>query len=243
MIHKYDDTFDSKEIQSLVSNLLLHLVTPQQRAQYQVIFRSLLYASVRKTSLHQAGLALEKAPTGKTIRNQLHELFGECDEAEKKLNKLLRFTLPKRLSKRRRMTVAIDYHQEPFYGKLEGSDKNELTHRNKKKGTHRFFTYASAVLCHKGVRYTLAISRVQKGHSTCVVVKKLMAFMRQANIRPKLLLLDSEFDSSQTMHYLVRKKQRFIIPAQKNGRKASEKGPATGVYRFFGKPKGWYQYT
>lgn len=243
MIHKHDDTFKFEEIYPFFINNLLNLFDLKKCPQAREILSTLLYSSVRRTSLHQASQALENVPTGKTVRNHLHLLFDSLDDAEKKLNELLRSLLPKRISKRARMTVAIDYHQDPFYGKIDENNKDEICRRNKQHGTHSFFTYATAMLCHDGVRYTLAFCRVKKGESTKEAVKKLVAYMRKAKIRPKLLLLDSEFYSSKTIRYLVKSKHPFIIPMPKTGRKDSEKGPATGAYRFFGSPKGWYRYT
>src|ERR1700733_5440963 len=58
-----------------------------------------------------------------------------------------------RQDRRRRWMVAIDIHNVPYYGR----PTPDVVGGPKKQGTKWFFAYATAVLLHKGRRYTIAL--------------------------------------------------------------------------------------
>ena len=48
-----------------------------------------------------------------------------------------------------------------------------------KSGTTHFHAYATAVVVHKGHRYTLALTRVEHGETMKEVVQRLLAIVRR----------------------------------------------------------------
>ena len=61
---------------------------------------------------------MDAVPTGHTVRTYLNDQSQSADllDIEKQVNAALDAELPGRVWKKRR-NVAVDYHDEPFYGK------------------------------------------------------------------------------------------------------------------------------
>src|SRR5690606_40480882 len=63
---------------------------------------------------------------------------------------------------RRQRVVAIDLTLIPYHGEPM-ADESELFHSKPRGGTSKFHAYATAYVCEKGFRYTLAVRRVTGG--------------------------------------------------------------------------------
>lgn len=236
-------TLDSAQIQELTLNLMLSRINQEKRDEFRVLLGVLTYAACAKISVHEAGRSLQKAPHGRTVRDKIADEFEDIEKSEKMFNALLRELLPKRLRSRQRRHIAVDLHEQPYYGELPDDDKGEIRVGQKVKKTRKHFTYATAYLAHKGVRYTLALTRVKAGETMEVVLKRLMRYMRAVKFAPSLVMLDRGFYTTPVMRYLTRRKTPFIIPAIKRGRRAKHPDGPSGLYIYEEKPKGWYRHT
>ena len=102
-----------------------------------------------------------------TIRERLNEQFdvGELWEQEAQLNQALARHIPDKMP-RGGLEIAIDFHDESFYGKSDELCSYAVRDRAK-KGTTRFYRIASAyVIIWRQVRLTLAVSYVFPEHDT-----------------------------------------------------------------------------
>jgi putative transposase len=131
----------------------------------------------------------------------------------------------------------IPYHGQPAY------DKKEIYRSQPKSGTTHFHAYATAVVLHKGHRYTLALSRVERGEAMKDVVQRLLAIVRRRGVKIKYLLLDKGFFSVAVITYLKRAGHGFIIPAVPRGRKPKRGQPAKGLRALLKKRHGYYEHT
>jgi putative transposase len=135
------------------------------------------------------------------------------------------------LRKSRRWDVAGDLTLIPYHGQPQ-RDPAEVYRGEAKSGTTHFHAYATLYLVHRGRRFTLAMVRVARGTSMDQVVRQLLAYVRKAGIRIRLLLLDRGFYSVEVVRYLQAARRPFLMPVVLRGRKPSDpRGPtATNVF-------------
>jgi hypothetical protein len=96
----------------------------------------------------------------------------------------------------------------------------------------------------RGQRFTVALIRVECGTALVEVLKGLVHLLRQAGIRPRLLLLDRGFYSVAVIRYLYRARYPFIMPVVRRGRAANDpRGPSGTQVFAAANCSGWYTYT
>lgn len=205
------------------------------------VIQVLLLAAARVVSVFAACRDLADAPTDQTIRNALNASLPEIGELERRLNLTLATQWPKALRRKRRV-IAIDLTLIPYHGQPL-HDAKEIYRGEPKSGTTHFHAYATAVVVHKGHRYTLAITRVEQGEKMPAVVQRLLRIVRRRDVRIKFLLLDKGFFSVAVITDLKRARQAFIIPAAVRGRKPKASRKATGLRALQKKPHGYYRHT
>jgi len=206
------------------------------------LLQVLLIAAARVVSLFAACRSLADAPTDQTIRNALAATLPEMIELERRLNLALVTRMPNALRRKSRM-VAIDLTLIPYHGK-PACDAKEIFRGEPKSGTTHFHAYATAVVLHKGYRYTLALTHVEYGESMKEVVQRLLAIVRRRGVKIRFLLLDKGFFSVEVIQYLRRARHGFIIPAFVRGRKPKDpKSPPRGLRALLKKKNGYYRET
>jgi putative transposase len=207
-----------------------------------VLLQILLIAASRVVSLFAACRDLADAPSDQTIRNALAATLPEIIELERRLNLALVTRVPKALRRKSRM-VAIDLTLIPYHGQ-PAHDSKEIYRGEPKSGTTHFHAYATAVVLHKGYRYTLALTHVEYGESMKEVVQRLLAIVRRRGVKVRFLLLDKGFFSVEVIRYLRRVGHGFIIPAVARGRKPKDpKTPPHGLRALLKKKDGYYRET
>jgi putative transposase len=207
-----------------------------------VLFQILLIAAARVVSLFAACRDLADAPSDQTIRNALAVTLPEIAELERRLNRAFVTRLPKALRRKSRM-VAIDVTLIPYHGQ-PAFDKKEIVRAKPKSGTTHFHAYATAMVLHKGYRYTLALIRVEYGDSMKTVLQRLLAIVSRRGVKIRFLLLDKGFFSVEVINYLRRAGRAFILPAVARGRKPKDpKTPPHGLRALLKKKNGYYRQT
>jgi len=207
-----------------------------------VLLQVLLIAAARVVSLFAACRDLADAPSDQTVRNALAAALPDVTELERRLNLALVRNVPKALRRKSRM-VAIDLTLIPYHGQ-PACDIKEIYRSAPKSGTTHFHAYATAVVLHKGHRYTLALTRVEYGDPMKEVVQRLLAIVRRRGVKIRFLLLDKGFFSVEVMRYLRRTGLGFILPAVVRGRKPEHpKTPPHGLRALLKKKNGYYRET
>ncbi len=97
---------------------------------------------------------------------------------------------------------------------------------------------------HRGRRYTVALTRVEKGTPLVDVVKRLLRRASRVGVHPNLLRLDRGFYSVAVIRYLQAARYPFLMPVVIRGRQPSHpNGPGgTRVFATW-KRSGWSHYT
>ena len=118
----------------------------------EMMLNVLLKAAVDNSSLEGACAELEQVAASNTLREQLNKALDVADvrQHESELNAALASAIPAHLS-RRELDIAIDWHDEPFYGQTPEL-RTYVCRGPAKQGTTRFFRIATAYLMWREVR-------------------------------------------------------------------------------------------
>ncbi len=118
-----------------------------------MLMNVVLKAASEHKSIEAACAELSDVADSNTIREQLNRVFtvSQLDVQEAAMNQALISWLPADL-RERRLHVAIDTHDEPFYGKTPGLIAYSCRGAAK-AGTTHFIRVASVYLIWRGVRF------------------------------------------------------------------------------------------
>jgi Transposase DDE domain len=207
-----------------------------------MLWAVLFYAACRISSIAAACKALLRAPSDTAVHDALLATLPETHELQRRVNRALQGDLPKAL-RRKRQPLAIDLHLVPYHG-LPLRDEREVYRSQAKDGTSHFHAYATAYVIRQGLRFTVALTWVQRGEPLQEVIQRLLAQAARASVRPRYLLLDRGFCSVAVIRYLQAARHAFLMPLPLRGRKLDHpKGPSGS--RVFGayQRSGWSSYT
>jgi hypothetical protein len=131
-----------------------------------------------------------------------------------------------RLDRRRRWVVALDTHLVPYYGRRTPA----VVGGPRKAGTKYFHGYATAVLVHRGRRYTVALEPLARNAKPDAVVRRLLDRVAESGLTVRGVTADSWFDSGDTLLLLQGRRLDYAIPLRRKG-----KGP-NARNRLFDRP-------
>lgn len=117
--------------------------------------------------------------------------------------------------RRRRWVVALDLHYQPFYGDRATPG---VVGGQRKQGTHYFYGYATAVLVHRRHRYTVGLLPIEGTCRPHAVAAALLAQLDAHGIRLRGVVLDSGFDSGETLLLLQERGLAYTVPLRRKGR-------------------------
>jgi hypothetical protein len=117
--------------------------------------------------------------------------------------------------RRRRWVVALDLHHRPFYGDRTTPG---VVGGPKKQGTHYSYAYATAELVHRRHRYTVGLVALQGKCKPREVVAALLAQLDERGVRLRGVVLDSGFDSGETLLLLQQRGLAYTVPLRRKGR-------------------------
>jgi hypothetical protein len=153
-----------------------------------------------------------QAVTGSnTIREHLNAVLDVCDlrRHECEMNAGLATCIPRELPRCGR-EMAIDYHDEPFYGKTPEL-RSYACRGQAKEGTTHFYRMASLYAMWRQVRVTLAVTYVFPEDDAARVVQRLVERMQHLGYRPGVLYLDKGFCSGEVIAFLQQRDVPAII--------------------------------
>jgi hypothetical protein len=207
-----------------------------------VVWNIVLRASARMTSVFAACRDLVHAPTQQAVFNALEEgLPKTLRVLEKRLHWALTTLWPRRL-KARSWNVGIDLHLQPYYGEPDRS-RNELCRNKSRQGTTKFHAYATACIVQYGERYTLALTWVRRHESLVVVMRRLIAKIRENDLKIRRLLLDRAFFNVSVTEFLQGEGIPFLMPVMFRGRRPKNRRPRTHLHWIKKQKAGWYPHV
>ncbi len=145
---------------------------------------------------------------GQTVRNHLKH--GDPDLLLQ-INHDLIATLRETGLLKKPLIVAMDWHDEMYYGDL-GTEGIIGTKNN--RGTNYAYEYATASIVIKGIRFVIAVIPVTD-RTILDMVSNLLGIVHSSGIGIKLLLLDGGFYSIDAIRYIQSSGVAFIMHAPK----------------------------
>ena len=175
-------------------------------------------ASAEQSSIEAVCADLEEVADSNTLREYLNQslLADKLREQEAEMNAALAEAIPVSMV-RAGVELAIDFHDEPFYGK--DADLRAATCSGRaRKGTTHFIRIASAYVIWRQVRLTLAVRYVLPEDETLAILKQLLARVKALNFTCKVLYLDKGFAASPIIQYLTEQQQSALIACPVRGK-------------------------
>jgi hypothetical protein len=185
----------------------------------------LLAVSANKDTIEQVCADLKIKVGAETIRgyfNQQLKVENLLDLQESVNSALMASVNPD--LKRQKLEVAIDFHDQSYYGKMEQSE-GLWVGAEAKNGTTKVYRVASLYVIKNGHRLTLAIKFVVPGETTKEVVEYLLNQLKRLEIEARMLYLDRGFGSIEIARYLKEIGQTAIIACPIRGKTGGLKAP------------------
>jgi putative transposase len=216
--------------QAVLNTLQEHLTleTEGYRCTTDMMLNVLLKAAVDRSSLDAACAELEQVASSNRLREQLNQALDVADlrQHEGELNAALASTIPSHLT-RSGLQIAMDWHDEPFYGKTPEL-RTYVCRSQAKQGTTRFFRIATAYLMWRDVRLTLAMTYVLPEHSTLEVVQRLLQRLTILGFSRTTLFLDKGFCCGDVLCYLQAQHQPAILACAIRGKTGGTRALCVG---------------
>jgi len=209
------------------------------RCQTADLWRLLLSAAARRATLEAACADLTGVPDANTVRGYLTEQLSPSGilELEQQWNDLLRSLVPDWLHGRPQ-EIAVDFHDEPYYGRDDPDDPDNWVCRGEARaGTTRFYRCATAYLMLHDVRLTLAVVFVKPKMDKVTILKRLLKRVRAAQLRIKCLYADKGFCCIAVLRYLARQSISAIVAMPMRGKQAGSRALCRGQSSY------WTTYT
>ena len=229
MIHEYRLT--AEDVRQQTMNTLtgnISLSANGYRCTTEMVLNVVLKASAESSSIEAVCEDLEDVADSNTIRDYLNEALdiAELRGQETEMNAALAASIPVTM-KRTGIEVAIDLHDEPFYGKRP--DLLAVTCRGRAKaGTSHFVRIASAYVIWRQVRLTLAVHYVLPGDDKLTILKHLLRRLKTLGFTFEVLYMDKGFASTAIIDYLTRQGQPAIIACPIRGQEGGTRALCKG---------------
>jgi len=206
----------------IVARRHIPLTANGYRCQTADLWRLLLAAAARHSTIEATCADLPGAPDANTVRDHLTEQLppSRIADLEQQCNVLLPTLLPDWL-RERPQELAIDFHDEPYYGQQQGEGSDTWVCRGQARaGTTRFYRCATAYIIQQDVRLTVAVVFVKSSMDTLTILAKLLNAVKAAGIPIKCLYADKGFCSMAVLRELMRRHIRAIIAMPIRGKQA-----------------------
>lgn len=226
----------SQDVHRLISEQVSHLlsnVTEGYSCDRQVVSDMVLKASVTGRAIEGTCNSLENAPSGMTVRTYLNEELPvtKLFEIESQLRRQLRADLPRRLWKRR-LDLAMDFHDEPFYGK-DPTLRAYACRGQAHQGTTWFYRIATVYVIHRHIPYTLGIVFLLPEYSVLDVLQALLAQVKALKLEIRGLYLDKGFCGREVITFLKNQPYETLIACPIRGKQAGTRSLCHGRGSYF----------
>src|SRR3972149_401204 len=247
--HPHQLRLSSHDAHDYISEQLSHLlsnVIEGYNCSRQTVSDMIVKASVTGAAIEGTCNALSDAPTGMTVRSHLNDGLSvtELQEIECKMQTLLKVDVPGRLWKKP-LDLAMDLHDEPFYGK-DPTLCAYACRGEAYKGTTWFYRVATVYVVHHQIPCTLGIVFVLPEYPIQDVLEARLHQIQSLELRIRGLYLDKGFCVQPVITFLEGKPYEVIIACPIRGRKGGTRALCNGRKSYFteytfytGKPKAY----
>jgi putative transposase len=216
------DRLEAEDVRAMCERLLrdhLSFETEGYKISTSMALNVLLTAAVEKRSIEAVCGDLVAVVDSNTLREALNRALTVDDlrQQEAEFNAALVECIPRHMP-RTGLEMAIDFHDEPYYGKSEAV-QTYTCRGEAHDGTTYFWRIASLYVMWRQVRLTLALTYVLPGESTLSILERLLKRREGLGIHCKVLYLDKGFCSGDIIAYLQDTTQPALIACPIRGKK------------------------
>src|SRR5919202_2602864 len=200
------------------------------RCQTADLWRILLGAAARHSTIEAVCADLLEAPHANTVRGHLitQLLPQPIRDLECQWNDALATVTPAWL-RACPQEVAVDFHDEPYYGRCDPADPDNWVCRGEAHaGTTYFYRCATAYVIQRDVRRTLAVVFVKPGDDTVRLLARLLAQVRAIGVRIRCLFADKGFCAIPVLCWLQGQHIPAIIAAPLRGTQGGTRAGSPG---------------
>jgi hypothetical protein len=195
----------AEDVRQMTEQILreeLHMEVQGYKCTSEMVCNVLMKAAVEGMRVESICADLQGVTGSNTIREHLNTILDVCAlrQHECEMNAALVSCLAPELPRRGR-EMAIDYHDEPFYGKTPEL-RSYACRSAAKDGTTHFYRLASLYVMWRQVRVTLALTYVFPEDDAAAVVQRLIERMRHLAFQPGVLYLDKGFCTGPVITFL-----------------------------------------
>ena len=208
----------------------LPLTADGYRCQITDLWRILVGAAARHTTIEAVCADLLNAPHANTVRGYLTAQLPPqaIPELEQQWNNALATAIPDWLCTRPQ-AVAVDFHDEPYYGCSHATDPDNWVCRGEAQaGTTYFYRCATAYGVQRDVRLTLAVVFVNPGDDKVTLLTRLVTRVQAVGVRIRCLFADKGFCAIPVLRWLHAKRIPAIIAAPLRGKQGGTRALCQG---------------
>jgi hypothetical protein len=216
-----NDRLNAEDVRELTERLLreqLSLEVEGYKITTSMVLNVLLKAAVEKRSIDAVCADLTDVVDSNTLREALNRVLTVEDlrQHEAEFNAALAKCIPSAMP-RRSLEMAIDFHDEPYYGKSEATQA--YTCRGEAHdGTTYFWRIASLYVIGRGVRITLALTYVLPKERPFSILQRLLKRRAALGFRARVLYLDKGFCTGAIIRLLQKTHQPAVIACPIRGK-------------------------
>jgi putative transposase len=226
-----ENSLNAEDVRQMMLNTMeahLSLRTDGYRSSTGQTMNLLLKAVAEGSSLEAVCADSCGTVDSNTLREQLNAALAvdALRQQEGEMNAALQAAIPNGMP-RGGLEVAIDTHDEPFYGKTPALRAYTCKTRAQ-DGTTHFFRIASAYVIWREVRLTLALTYVLPEDSLPQVVDKLLNQLKHIGLHATVVYLDKGFCSGEIIGYLQRTGQAALLACPIRGKQGGIRAVCQG---------------
>jgi putative transposase len=226
-----ENSLNAEDVRQMMLNTMeahLSLRTDGYRSSTGQTMNLLLKAVAEGSSLEAVCADSCGTVDSNTLREQLNAALAvdALRQQEGEMNAALQAAIPNGMP-RGGLEVAIDTHDEPFYGKTPALRAYTCKTRAQ-DGTTHFFRIASAYVIWREVRLTLALTYVLPEDRPPQVVDKLLNQLKHIGLHATVVYLDKGFCSGEIIGYLQRTGQAALLACPIRGKQGGIRAVCQG---------------
>lgn len=217
--------FYEKVTSAHVHQLARRCLGPLQITAYKTVpveFTIDLLLRIAATASSLFHVARQSIFSYETARKAVKHNLPTPDQLQQRITDALHMAMliPGRVKRRQSFRFAIDTHHVPYYG-----DKNDpgVMGGQKKAGSKFSHVYATACILNARYRYTVAFIRVTPKMKPHEIVTALLDQLNHRNFPIKSVILDSGFDSGETLLLLQERRVKYVVPLKRNGNRPNRR--------------------
>lgn len=200
------------------------------RCQTDDLWRLLVGAAARATTLEAVCADLLDTPHANTVRGYLTSQLAPqtIPRCEQQWNTAFASLLPDWLWARPQ-EVAIDFHDEPYYGRCDPhAPDNWVCRGEAQAGTTYFYRCATAYIMQRDARYTLAVVFVKPSDDKVTLLERLLTYVRELGVRIRCLYADKGFCAIPVLRWLLAQRIPALVAAPIRGKRGGTRALCQG---------------